>query len=146
KRDDVDYDGLRRSVPGDPRPAARRLASRRSQRANCRTRSGDPRRDSRTRRCIDPKSRLGALVIVIRWARAVDRATVEVLLASARLPLDGIADHFAGFILAEDAGEIVGVAGLEVYQEYGLLRSVLVSPRASNRGIGRQLTGRILRE
>ena len=59
---------------------------------------------------------------MIRRARPHDRATVEVLLRLADLPLDGVAENFEDFVVAETKGAIVGAAGLEVYGYNGLLR------------------------
>src|SRR5690606_4193687 len=44
-----------------------------------------------------------------------------------------------GFVLAREAGEVVGVAGLEAYGFVGLLRSLVVAEGARGRGIGKQL-------
>jgi arsenate reductase len=85
-------------------------------------------------------------VTTIRPARTEDRARVGELLSKEGLPLDGVEDHFAAFVVAEDAGEIVGAAGLEVHGDVGLLRSVVVAPRAKGQGTGRRLTESILRE
>ncbi len=82
----------------------------------------------------------------LRAARAEDRAALEELLAREGLPLDGVEDHFAGFVIADEAGAVVGGAGLEVHGGCGLLRSVVVAPSAKGRGIGRELTEHLLRE
>ena len=82
----------------------------------------------------------------IRAARAEDRTRIEELLAGEGLPLDGIEAHFARFVVAEEAGEIAGAAGLEVHGDHGLLRSVVVVPSAKGQGIGRKLTEGVLRE
>ncbi len=81
----------------------------------------------------------------IRAARAQDRTRVEELLAGEGLPLDGVEEHFADFVVAEDAGQVVGAAGLEVHEDHGLLRSVVVAPSAKGRGLGRKLTEGMLR-
>jgi len=85
-------------------------------------------------------------VITVRAARPEDRVKVESLLAGERLPLEGVGDHFAGFVVAEDAGEVVGAAGLEVHEDHGLLRSVVVAPSAKGHGIGRKLAEGVLRD
>jgi amino-acid N-acetyltransferase len=79
-------------------------------------------------------------MITTRRALSADRAAVEALLVAAQLPLDGIEDCFDRFFVAQDESGIVGAAGLEVWGEHGLLRSVVVAPRASRRGLGRALT------
>jgi amino-acid N-acetyltransferase len=87
-----------------------------------------------------------ARVTTIRAARAEDRPRVEELLAGEGLPLDGVGEHFSGFVIAEEAGALVGAAGLEVHEDCGLLRSVVVTPAAKGRGIGGELTECLLRE
>lgn len=67
------------------------------------------------------------------------RASVAALLAEAGLPLDGLDDQFpAAYVVARQGG-IVGVAGLERHGDSGLLRSVAVSERFRNSGLGRLL-------
>jgi amino-acid N-acetyltransferase len=65
---------------------------------------------------------------------------VERVLTDAGLPLAGVADALATFVVASSGGAVVGVAGLEVCGEYGLLRSVAVVPAWQHRGVARALT------
>ena len=76
----------------------------------------------------------------IRPAQPHDLAAVEALLRRADLPPDGL-DHQFGhaYAVAEAEGRIVGVAGIEVYGEAGLLRSVAVEPEWRGRGVGEAL-------
>jgi protein-tyrosine-phosphatase/N-acetylglutamate synthase-like GNAT family acetyltransferase len=75
----------------------------------------------------------------LRPATAGDLAAAEALLARCGLPVAGLADQFpAGYVVADD-GSMVGLAGLEVHGEHGLLRSVAVDPGARDRGLGRAL-------
>lgn len=67
--------------------------------------------------------------VVIRGAAAADLPAVEALLAAARLPLAGVAEHFADFMVAERSGRVVGVVGLERYGDAGLLRSAVTARR-----------------
>jgi amino-acid N-acetyltransferase len=83
--------------------------------------------------------------VAYRFARPEDRAAVEALLVAEELPLDGLAEHFASFVLAVDGDRVVGAAGLEVHDAFGLLRSVVVAPEAKGRGIGQELSRRVLR-
>jgi amino-acid N-acetyltransferase len=73
-----------------------------------------------------------------------DRSAVESLLARERLPLEGVAEHFATFVVAESGEDVVGAAGLEVYGPYGLVRSVVVAPERKGQGLGRGLTHQLL--
>jgi amino-acid N-acetyltransferase len=80
----------------------------------------------------------------IRSADTADHQGVCDLLASARLPLDGLPGDMAHFLVAEDAGRIVAAAGLEVYGGAALLRSVVVAPSHRGTGLGGQLSDRAL--
>jgi amino-acid N-acetyltransferase len=85
----------------------------------------------------------------LRLASRDDEPAVEALLTSARLPLDGVHDALPCFIVAESAGEIVGVAGIEgcgTSGEHALLRSVAVAPSWQKRGLGRALVTRTIAE
>jgi amino-acid N-acetyltransferase len=80
----------------------------------------------------------------IESARTDDRQAVEDLLTLCGLPLDGVGDHFARFLVARRAGpsgssEIAGCAGLEVYGPACILRSLAVRPDARGQGLGRAL-------
>jgi SAM-dependent methyltransferase/N-acetylglutamate synthase-like GNAT family acetyltransferase len=76
----------------------------------------------------------------IRPATSADLAAVEALVAASDLPVDGIADQFGGnYAIVRNGGSLEGVAGIEVYGEWGLLRSVGVSPESRGRGVGEAL-------
>jgi amino-acid N-acetyltransferase len=77
----------------------------------------------------------------VRAAADADLPAVYSLLTAVALPLDGLADFFpAGYAVAiGPESELLGVAGIEVHGNQGLLRSVAVSPRAQGRGIGADL-------
>jgi amino-acid N-acetyltransferase len=83
---------------------------------------------------------------VIREGREDDGEALRALLAAAGLPVEGVVTHLASFFVADDGGEIVAGAGLEVHGRWGLLRSVVVAPAARSRGLGQALTERVLRE
>lgn len=83
--------------------------------------------------------------VILRSARPEDYTTVVALLESARLPVAGVDEWFTRFIVAEDDGRIVGVAGLEVYGTDGLLRSVAVADAWRGHGLGSALTNEVLR-
>ena len=83
----------------------------------------------------------------VRSADARDLPGVEALLTESALPLAGVREALPGFVVAEDAaGAIVGVAGLEVYQQHALLRSVAVAPEWRSRRLGRALVERMIAE
>jgi SAM-dependent methyltransferase/N-acetylglutamate synthase-like GNAT family acetyltransferase len=78
--------------------------------------------------------------LVLKRAVPGDRIAVNAMLAMVGLPVDGVADQFGGnYVLARDGSGLVGVAGVEVYGDWGLLRSVAVTPDAQGRGVGETL-------
>lgn len=81
---------------------------------------------------------------LIRGATPSDLPAVELLLTQSGLPLDGVREALNGFLVAESAGALVGVAGLEVCCEHALLRSVAVAAPWRSRGLGRELVTRII--
>ena len=82
----------------------------------------------------------------VRRARPDDRPAVERLLRDAGLPLDGVADAFAGYLVAEANGGVVGAIGLERHGGYALLRSAVVAAEWRGRGLGVRLTEAALAE
>ncbi len=82
--------------------------------------------------------------LIFRNANAADWDSIAQLLQHAQLPLDGAQAHLANFIVAERGNELAGCAGLECYNATGLLRSVAVKEAERGRGVGRELTQRIL--
>ena len=80
----------------------------------------------------------------IRAARPDDHAAVRALLAAADLPLDGVPDDLAHFLVAERAGAVVGAIGMEFYDGAGLLRSAVVSPALRGSGLGERLVRHLL--
>lgn len=84
--------------------------------------------------------------VALRRAARSDAASVERLLTAQALPVDGVADWLEHFWLAEHEGALVGVAGVELYGDAALLRSVAVDPAWRGSGLGRLLTERALAE
>ena len=82
--------------------------------------------------------------VKLRTAEPADLAGVLSLLERSQLPTAGVADEFAHFLVAENDGELVGVAGLELYDGSALLRSVAVEERWRKTGVGRALVERAL--
>lgn len=74
-------------------------------------------------------------------AAAEDRDAVAALLEASGLPLAGLDEHFPrAFVVARvDAGALLGTAGVEIYQDAALLRSVAVAPAARGMGLGERL-------
>ncbi len=69
-----------------------------------------------------------------------DLLLVKALLDASHLPTSGLEEHILNFVLALDGQMVVGSAGLEVHQDSGLLRSVVVAPGYRAHGIGAKLT------
>ena len=80
----------------------------------------------------------------IRTAEEKDLPEVLSLLGRADLPTAGVADAFSHFIVAESEGRLVGVVGLELYNESALLRSAAVEESWRGSGVGRVLVDRAL--
>jgi amino-acid N-acetyltransferase len=82
--------------------------------------------------------------VTIEPAAPGDLPAVLALLTAASLPREGVADHFPRFLVARRAGDVVGSIGLEPYGRSALLRSLAVAPQERDRGLGRELTERLL--
>jgi amino-acid N-acetyltransferase len=87
-----------------------------------------------------------------RPARPDDRRAAEALLRALDLPVTGLDDCFSASWVAE-AGDgasddgptpLVGLAGVELYSDGALLRSVAVHPDWRGWGLGRALVARAL--
>lgn len=69
-----------------------------------------------------------------------DLSLVKKLLENVGLSWAGIEDQFEHFLKLMLDGELVAVAGLEVYDHVGLMRSVAVAQEYRHSGLGRGLT------
>ncbi|WP_027893731.1 arsenic resistance N-acetyltransferase ArsN2 [Calidithermus chliarophilus] len=82
----------------------------------------------------------------MRRARPEDLPAVLELLEQAALPLQGVEQHLGHFLLEFDGETLVGCAGLEVYGDTGLLRSVVVRPEYRSRGVAGRLVRALLEQ
>ena len=83
--------------------------------------------------------------VVLRRATEADREAVLALLADAGLAIEGVAESFARFVVAaKSSGEVVGAAGLERYEDAGLVRSVVVAKEARGSSVGSALARWVL--
>jgi hypothetical protein len=64
--------------------------------------------------------------MTIEEMNSQDRPAVRALLERAGLPLDGFDEPHVIALVARDGARIVGSAAIELYEPYGLLRSVAV--------------------
>ena len=71
---------------------------------------------------------------MIRAAESSDLPAIYQLLTDANLPTTGVDQHLDTFFVVETDGEIVGAAGLEVYESNALVRSLVVSAPFQGRG------------
>ncbi len=81
---------------------------------------------------------------VLRDAASHDYPAICGLLEASGLPLDGVPVTLDQFHVAEQDGALLGVVGLEVHGEDGLLRSLAVAPWHRGTGLGGQLSDRIV--
>jgi amino-acid N-acetyltransferase len=80
------------------------------------------------------------MMLALRPADLADLAACRGLVDACGLPLGGLEHGFpGGYVVAADE-ILVGCAGVELYGEAGLLRSVAVAAEARGLGLGEQLT------
>lgn len=77
-------------------------------------------------------------------AEPTDKEVVTSLLKEANLLTDDLPAGLTNFLLAREEGTLVGVAGMELYKEVALLRSIAVSPDYQGKGIARKLVEQLL--
>jgi amino-acid N-acetyltransferase len=76
----------------------------------------------------------------IERAHSSDAAALRALLEEHQLPIAGLSDHLQTTLVAKLRGAVVGSAGLEVYTDGALLRSVAVTRGHQGQHLGRDLT------
>ncbi|MHB0950024.1 MAG: GNAT family N-acetyltransferase, partial [Gemmatimonadaceae bacterium] len=82
----------------------------------------------------------------VRAATTADLPAITQLLRGAELPTDGIDALVGDFVVAEAPQGIVGTGAVERAGDDGLLRSVAVAAGWRDRGIGRLLVERLMRD
>jgi amino-acid N-acetyltransferase len=75
----------------------------------------------------------------IRDAAASDLPDIRRLLEGVSLPTSDLARSLPVFIVASEGTGLVGVCGLELHGEAGLLRSLVVTPDRRGHGLGQAL-------
>ncbi|MHA2379626.1 MAG: arsenic resistance N-acetyltransferase ArsN2 [Candidatus Thorarchaeota archaeon] len=86
----------------------------------------------------------------IENASKKDLQRIVILLQDTDLPPDGIEPHVDDFLVIRSSHAVagpeflIGCVGLEVYENYALLRSLAVHPDFQRKGIGKQLVSRII--
>jgi amino-acid N-acetyltransferase len=72
--------------------------------------------------------------------RATDqRGDITAILSAEKLPVDDLPETLDNFFVATEEGQLTGVAGIEIYGDYGLLRSLTVRPDYRRMGIAGKL-------
>ena len=67
------------------------------------------------------------------------REYIVTLLLSEKLPADDLPEILENFLVATQDDELIGVIGLEIYGNYGLLRSLAVKPAFRSQNIAGKL-------
>jgi amino-acid N-acetyltransferase len=80
--------------------------------------------------------------MIIDQAQPYKSQIIE-LLAAEKLPVNDLPGTLDNFIVAIADAEVIGVAGLERYGSYGLLRSVVIRHDFRSQGIAAKLLRRI---
>ncbi len=77
-------------------------------------------------------------------AKVGDLLAIQQLLGSCQLPCEDItADKLEHYFVIREQEKIVAAIGLEKYNGYGLLRSLAVSNKYRNRGLGKLLVEKL---
>jgi amino-acid N-acetyltransferase len=77
------------------------------------------------------------------FAEPTEEDAIRKLLRGAELPDEDIARHLRHFLVAKQNGILIGTIGLETREEFGLLRSLVVSADHRNQGLGQKLCTRM---
>ena len=80
----------------------------------------------------------------VRRAAEQDWPAIEGLLKANGLPLAGARGHLDTCVVAVEHEQLVATAGIEVYGDAGLLRSVAVTPAQHRRGAGSLVVDAVL--
>ena len=75
----------------------------------------------------------------IEEIKTAEIALVKNILKEAGLPFEDIDQHSETFLTAKVGNEIVGAVGLEIWNDNGLLRSLVVKKNFRNYGFGNEL-------
>src|SRR5687768_11326845 len=79
-----------------------------------------------------------------RKALPGDFAAITKLLQEVDLPTSDLSSDLSHFFVVEDNGTVIASAGLEIYDHFGLLRSVAVNNSHRNQSLGTMLVDKLL--
>ena len=65
-----------------------------------------------------------------------DFKIIQSLLKQTKLPYEDCKEHIDNFILIEKDSQVIGIGGLELYNNLALLRSIAVIPKLQGKGLG----------
>jgi amino-acid N-acetyltransferase len=87
------------------------------------------------------EARTASLPSSLRFRKATpaDVEPILSLLRAANLPPQGVKEHLPAFVVAENAGKVLAVAGFERYGTLALFRSVAVHDSHRGSGVGRAI-------
>lgn len=71
------------------------------------------------------------------------RDSVIKLLSAEELPVIDLPQTLDNFFVAIENDKVIGTAGLEIYEGYGLLRSLIVEANSRNNGVAAALVARV---
>jgi amino-acid N-acetyltransferase len=78
-----------------------------------------------------------------REANITDFLVIKELLNHSNLPSNDIEKYIENFIIIEINNKIIGIGGLETYNQFGLIRSIVVKPECRNNGVAKNIYGLI---
>lgn len=82
--------------------------------------------------------------IIYTFATHDNETEIKKLLSDSQLPTVGITPFLEHFVIAKSAQTIIGVAGIEIYNSTGLLRSLAVEPDFRGAAVGKELCSRTI--
>ena len=74
-----------------------------------------------------------------------DLKQIKSFLKKMNLPLEGLEDQFHNYFIIKDNLNVIGSIGLEIYEKYGLLRSLAVHPDFRYNNISKKLVNSVLK-
>ena len=77
--------------------------------------------------------------IEVKSVNQSDRSNIIDLLRTEKLPVEDLPESLDNFFVATDNNKIIGAIGLELYDKYGLLRSLIVNSDYRNQHVAGEL-------
>ncbi len=77
--------------------------------------------------------------MMITQAATNDESTIRKILSEASLPNSDIDLKKQDFLMVKEGNEVIGIAGIEIYGNIGLLRSFAIHSAFRNKGLGSEL-------